>query len=410
MGIQGSSLAQHRHRRQVTQSNLRNDAVKISLPETNSDLFHNWNLTIACSVSCVLQMNLSLIANSFQKNPVIHFKNMWFSNSRIGLGNVHVVFWNVIFLNTLITDQVQTDHELHHVTLQFSSCKFESQFPESNAFVLSLTNTLSVAITITESELVNAQSQINIPQLYYKSRDTWYNSSELVFSSDVFRFCTFQNVVLSGSGVSDESLAEIVSIRLKLDFTNCVLVGGAGGLKLRKPDPGLLESWMKVGIKNCTFQNNIKLGSGGALSIEYFPQDLGFTDPGSFVKIKDCTFGTNEVDRTGPVILQGGAISIYSLTSGTHCQKLSVEVENNIFEDNKATDGGGSIWISNGCLETFVSNSTFQITNQIFDSPKGVFILGYSEISISDSVFTREIKQSSPSLLELQILSQTGEI
>ncbi len=408
--VQTHPLTQHRNRRQVAQDKTDGDPLMIQLPEINSELFQTWTITIACSRLCVLQTDLLLFAKSFQNNPVIQFEKISFSNIKIGLGNVHVVFNEVIFLNTLVTDQVQTEYELGHMMLHFSRSKFENQLSENNAFGLILNNTLTTAVALAECEFLFAKTYIKVSQLSYESMKTSYNSSEIMFDTDNVCLSTFQTVHLSGSSFSDVSLVEISSIRLSLDFKDCIAEDSTGGLKLTNPDPGLLDSWINVGIYNCTFLNNTKLGSGGAIAVEFFPWDSSILGSINFVKIKYSTFRKNKVDRTGPLVSQGGAVSFHSSSTGTHCQKLSVQIESNLFEDNMATDGGGAIWLSSGCLDTLISNSTFRVTDVMYDSPKGVFVLGYSQISINASVFARELKHTSPSLLHLQILTHEGKV
>ncbi len=50
------------------------------------------------------------------------------------------------------------------------------------------------------------------------------------------------------------------------------------------------------------------------------------------------------------------------------------------------------------------------VTDQSYDSPKGVFVWSLSEISVDNTVFTRKLQESSPTLLELEMSSSQARI
>ncbi len=402
-------VSHHRSRRDTTQNNPTDHASVIELPEGDSVLYQNWNIKIVCLQSCVLESDLHIISKSFQRNPVLHIENMSVRNSKISLQNVHVVFHNVHFINSMVTDWAHPENNFANLVLQFWRTKFEFDMATSKFVGLRLNETFSAVVSFTESELTNANVETQVSHLLFISRDAFFTDSQIMITTDIASNSKFHNVHLSGPNAAHVSIVEIVSIRMSLDLTDCIIENG-GGVKLTKPESGLLESWMKVGIQSCVFQRNKRLGYGGGIGIEYVVQPSGTSNTANFVTFRESIFNMNMVDRQDSAISQGGAVSIHSPNEGSSCNKLFVQFESNIFADNKASDGGGAIWISNGCLETTVSNSTFQVTDHMFDSPKGVFILANSDISVKTSLFTRKLKQFSPSLMELQMLSQRSVV
>ena len=162
------------------------------------------------------------------------------------------------------------------------------------------------------------------------------------------------------------------------------------------------------------FHNNTKWGSGGAIEIEAFGAGGSTTaEAANFVSIKACTFRENRSLRSGPISSQGGAISISGPATNYDCHVLSLFIEKSFFLNNLAIDGGGSLFLTDSCLVTTISESSFQVTDHDYDSSKGTFVLSYSEITIDRSAFTRRLQDHSalsPSLLELQMLSDQAEI
>ncbi len=80
------------------------------------------------------------------------------------------------------------------------------------------------------------------------------------------------------------------------------------------------------------------------------------------------------------------------------------------FVNNQATDRGGALFASGECLILTISKSSFEVRDQLFDSPRGVFVFSLSTISIAASVFSRNLTQPSPSLLEMEMLSDGAQI
>ncbi len=391
-------------RRRTRRSISPGDPALIELPEFNTTVFHNWNINIACQNPCVLETDLFVFAGSFQENPVIQIENIAFNNSELAFGNLHVAFRNVKFINSMVTDFMDSGNFFDQVVLEFFSTKFENEVSGSNTFGLSLSRTFTATVTFSGSELINARQQIQVPQLLYESTDTRCTDSEILFDIADLCISTFQNAMLSGPRHKGSSLVEITSTKLTLDFTGCVVEDSTGGLKLTKQDSGQIDTWMKVRIDDCMFRHNKKLGSGGALQINFMAPDAGMPELISFVEISNANFTANEAVRSGWDISMGGAVRIHGQDTTTTCHMLNVFVDGSTFTNNLATDGGGAISVSGPCLRSAISYSDFAVTNKKFDSPKGLFVWTHSEISIEKSVFKRQLQEFSPSLVALEML------
>ncbi len=228
-------------------------------------------------------------------------------------------------------------------------------------------------------------------------------------------FCSvlFQGVLFAGHSNSTDAFVKITSIKMKLEFVGCIVTNSAGGLHLTKLAAGFLESWLVVEIQNCTFQNNTKQGSGAAVEIHSFGTVHNNGNAAHFVHITNSTFQRNKLLRSGSTSSEGGAISIKGPAISPDCHVLSVTIEHCEFLNNQASDGGGALHLTDSCLKTNVSDSSFKITDQYSESVKGIFILSYAEITVETSMFTWEVKDGSlqsPSFLELQMLSEQAKV
>ncbi len=134
------------------------------------------------------------------------------------------------------------------------------------------------------------------------------------------------------------------------------------------------------------------------------------SDSSNFVIMSNSTFKFNEAARTGLIVSQGGALSVSSQATENHCDLLLVLIDSINFKNNKAADSGGTLFTSDKCLKVNIQNSIFEVSEQIYDSPRGVFILSHSDISIKESVFSRFLKSQSSSLVELKMLSEMAHI
>ncbi len=224
-------------------------------------------------------------------------------------------------------------------------------------------------------------------------------------------YCVFHNVLFTGfsAGNTDTAMLKMSGNKLIADFTDCHF-DSTTGLEISMKDSGLLDSFVQAEVQSCIFHNNKKVGSGGAILVNFFaPKPVQSTDL-NFIKIANSTLTHNEALSVGALPSQGGALCISSQGNPQSCSLLSVEVETSDFTNNRAADQGGALFANDKCLKLRIYNSSFSITDQRFDSPKGVFIFSYSDISIGSIVMSRQLKQHSTSLVELQVLSEMAQI
>ncbi len=371
------------------------------------------NITVTCSGPCHLETDLIISADSFHRSLVIKIENVSFSHSKIAVGNMHVKFKNIQFSDSILTDWTEAEDRFGHLIMHLSNTTFFGHILENKLFGLVFQRTFSAAITFTDCILYNATTQLNISFAIFQSRDSSFFSSNVCLYIDMFCSASFKSTSFTGHRHTEILTVEIASIKLTLFMTGAVMKSNSGGFKITKKESRLLDSWLQVDIQRCTFENNRKLGLGGALEIYFFPLEQSSSEISSFVKIQSSTFQENHVERKGSTVSQGGAISIEGLTADKTCIAFYVHIETSNFINNQASDGGGALYFADSCIITTIQNSTFEITDHHFDSPKGIFVLSFSEISVDSSVFVRTFKEtslSSPTLVELQMLSQRAKI
>ncbi len=361
-------------------------------------------ITISCSTPCIVQTEFSLSAESFHRNLVLVFKAISFKNSQIGLGNVLGVFRDVQFLSSLVTD-TKPNEPFAHLELHFIDSAFRNPSVAFNSVNLKLQATFSLTLVLQSSDLTNISVQVQVSHLMLVSMGTFFSESNLTLDCEMFCHATFKNSNFSGitPNSSHSSLVDIISHRLDLEFTECV-VEGWRGLTLTKPEFGLIGSWIQVTIQNCTLHKNKKQGPGGAIAINFFAPKANLQEsPDNFVNIFDSQFVKNSAERFGSQVVQGGGLSVQSHTSGDSCKVLQLVITRCTFTNNKATDGGGAIFVSDSCTKTFIKNTTSVVNTNTFDSTSAVFILSMSDFSIDGSVSRRPLRDGSPSLLELEM-------
>ena len=383
----------------------------INLPRL--DLNVQRSIRITCSKPCSLQNNFTILADAFQPNLLNKMKNITFTNSKISVWNIHTVFENIHFVNSLVTDWQPVKGDFGHLVLYFLKTTTDNQAKENHqSFDLILDKTFSAVAIFTGSDLIDASVQINVPYLMFMANESSFRSSHITIAISFFCLAKFDHVLFASESKTspDVSLLQIASNQLNLTFAHCIVQNSTGGFNITKEDSGLLNSWIQVYFQNCTFYYNTKLGSGAAVEINFFGPEVNRLEGINLVEIKDSLFTENKANRLAVTSSKGGAMSFFGRTTHDHCHMLHIHIESSIFRDNQAADGGGALYISDNCLRTTVLNCSFQIANQMMESPKGVFIWSLSEISIDSSKFTRVIKQLSPSLLELEMLSDNAEV
>ncbi len=363
------------------------------------------NLSIICLESYVLSSNLRIFARTFLRKFVLQLEGILFHNCTLSINNVHVVLSNVHFVDSLLTDDELARGDLGQVELHVSQVTFESQ-RERTASGLILDKLFTVSLFVLRSEFSQIATTISVPNLFLDISEISCVCCNIVLDNAMFSFIRFENMYLSPfcPSLPDVSMVRIVGFKLNAYFMNCVFENTTG-LQISTKETGFFDSFIKITVQNSSFKKCMKFGGGGAISVSYFPHKLGLTRLSNFVKIINSTFSQNEVERIGLTVSQGGALHISSQATAGTCNLLSVEIDGSTFVNNKATDGGGALFISGECLALRVSNSFFEVTQYTFDSSQGVFIIAYSEVSILFSTFSKQFKDQSSSLVDLEMHS-----
>ncbi len=361
---------------------------------------------------CILENDFQMSSAHFHQSLIIEMENITFKNAQIEVSNLHIIFKNVLLINSVVTDLEQQKNTFAHLILQFVETNFQNQATENQSCGIFLANAFTAAIRVDGSDFAGASIQVYVPFMAFSSMDARFFQSHIKFKIDMFCFAQFHNVLLSSSNpsFSDEMLLDIVSLHLRAVFTSCVVQNSTGGIKLTTLEYDYLRSWIEVHVDHCVFQNNSRWGSGAGIEINFFAPLLLKQNKANFIEFKNCVFTANKVMRIGSERSHGGAVNLQGQTFNSNCHVLDVSIANSIFTDNQATDGGGAIYISQNCIIATISNTTFVVTNHRVPSQKGVLIWSFSKISIDRSVFRWEAKQDSPSLLELEMLSETDEV
>ncbi len=323
------------------------------------------------------------------------------------------MFTHVQLVNSVVTDWQPTKGSFGHMALHFHKSEFLNQIVDnSTMYGLFLKKTFSATVTFSGSKLMNASIDISIPHLAFLATDTSFRTSHISLSIARNCFTKFQSVLFTNGipPLSYQILVTISSNQLNLTFLHCVVQNSSGGFGITKTDSGLLDSWIQVNFQNCVFKQNTKLGSGAAVQIVFLTPTADKVGPGNNVEIIDSLFTKNHAQRFGTTSSQGRGISISGQATQADCNLLNIHIHNTTFVDNKAADGGGALYISDSCFTTKISNSTFQVTQTLFDSRKGTFVLSHSEISIGASVFTRNIKELPPSLIDMEMMSDRAQV
>ncbi len=383
----------------------------INLPDFLSDTQES--ISIICSKPCHLETDFTIVMHKFQQNLLLEMKNITFENSKISLWNVHMIFRDVQLVNSVVTDWQPTKGSFGELVLQFINTKMgNSKAERGPRFGLILNKTFSAAVVLMNSDFVNVSTEINVPHLMFEAMYTTMKHSTISLFIALFCFMSFEHVSFSNESIQhqDKVILNVASNQLYLTITHCIVQNSAGGFRITKQDSGLLKSRIHVFVHNCIFLNNRKFGSGAAIEFFFFAPEASKPEGVNTVQIKDSLFAQNKAQWLAVASSEGGAVSVFSMTPHDHCHVLHILIQSSIFTDNQAADGGGALYISDKCLKTTISNCSFQVTDPIFDSPKGIFIWSLSTISVDSSQFIRDVKLLSHPLLELEMLSDQAEI
>ncbi len=169
----------------------------INLPSLDSNIQRS--ISITCSKPCSLQNNFTIVADTFQPNLLIKMKNITFTNSKISVWNMHTVFENIHFVNSVVTDWQPVKGDFGHSVLHFLKTTTDNLIEEKHqSFDLILDKTFSAAAIFTGSDLINASVQISVPHLMFKANESSFRRSHVTMA--IGFFC-WQNLIVFFSPV-----------------------------------------------------------------------------------------------------------------------------------------------------------------------------------------------------------------
>ncbi len=370
-------------------------------------------VNIICLNSCVYNKKLRIYAEMFQRHFLLQLEGFMYDNSRIFLQNIHIVFKNVRFVESLITDWERSEKGFGQIEVHFEQTTFVGHSQKKTYSGIRMNKVFIASIFVQSSKFSFVSTILSIHNSFFDSQNTSYVDSEIHLNNKILSVVKFANIYLTGesSHHRDEPMLKIVGIKMQVDFIHCVFKNTTG-LEISKKDTMLLDSWIEVTVTSCLFHKNRKFESGGAISVQYSAPLVKARRATNFLKITNSTLIQNEAVRIGSVLSQGRALSVKSQANTDTCAIIYVEIENNSFINNIASDGGGALFASAKCIKVTVKDSIFEVTDMVFDSPKGVFISSHSDISIESSVFSRDLdlNHQSPSLIQLDMLSEETSI
>ncbi len=370
------------------------------------------SIIITCLMNCVLANDIKFLFVKFHRNLDIKFENLTFIGAHVEVYNVRLAFVNVTFTDTLITDgSLPVDHR-GEIALYFFMTIFQND-PSIKKFIIDLNDTFVITVSIDRSVMTNSGVKIVGPYIWYESRESSHKNAFVWVSAGVFCYAYLEEVTFTSFAMRETTLLHIQGDKVCADIFHSVLKHNVAGLNLTQDSSGLLESWIEVRIENCSFYNNSRLGSGGVILIQTFGHDARKEDTTrSYIQIEGSNFKVNKGRRVGLAGVCGGAVTIqdhFSLDD-SFCAEINVEVNNNVFTNNQAEDGGGSVCLLGKCIEAKVLSCVFITTSSLYDSSSANFVLSFSAISIANSSFNRKVQYKSSSLVELHKISDAAEI
>ncbi len=108
-------------------------------------------MKIICLNSCVFNTNWTVFAEVFQTTFVIQLENILFQNATIAVGNVHMIFKNIQFVNSVTTDWIQSDGEFDQIQVHFVQATFVSKSLTTSQFGVAMGKVFSASIFVISS-------------------------------------------------------------------------------------------------------------------------------------------------------------------------------------------------------------------------------------------------------------------
>ena len=392
-----------------TESILKHGTVieEIDIPEISR------NITIACKrKTCVFEDNLEIKASIYRKYLTIYIENITFKSTNIILYNVNIQFKNVNFINTNITDKpvFEKVSQIREIVLTFYQVNFVCNTIDCSSG-LSFKICQYIMLHIYDSSLKKYNVITNTFYLLILIQNSLIDLHESAIILHAYTMISgkITNVTIENQSLELHSQAIMISsTKITVEIFACLIQNTYGGIIFNKTQYGAFMSWLQVKIKQSRFVNNTKLGSGGAININFY---LTLMKSFSHVSIESSTFVNNRVSRWASEAAHGGGLFITAAESDPHkILNLHMEIKSCQFVNNKASDGGGAIFAAQNKFHLSILNTSFSVDDEAYVSTKAIFILFHSDISIQNSTFTYQLYDETASLVQLEMYQEATEI
>ena len=373
------------------------------------------NITITCKKeACVFEENFAIKATIYRRYLTITIENITFKSTNVILYNVNIQFRNVKFINTKITDKAAFGKvsRIRDIILTFYQVNFTCNTIDCSLMSgLSLEISQYIILEIYDSYLENFNVIINTFYLLTQIHDSVINLQEnvIILHANSMFSGKIRNVSIENQSLHIYSQAiTISSKKLTVEISTCIIQNTYGGILFNKVQSGTLKSWLQVNVKKTQFINNTKLGSGGAVNINFnFVRVKSF----NYVTIESSVFIGNKVSGWENEAGYGGALFITASQKDLKKElNLNLGIINCQFVNNKANDGGGAIFATQNRLHLNIINTSFSVNDKAYVSVKAIFILCHSDISILNSTFIYQLNDESPSIIQLDMYPEVTEI
>ncbi len=362
---------------------------------------------VTCVSACTLHLMFHFWCRYYHDDFKIVFENVTFGMSTFVTQNVQVTFAHVDFFNSKITDKAPRAGEFGEMYLMFNHTTFKEES------IIRLHNTHYVRVEAIKSVVHNSTWTIHSSHLWLAVSSTRAIVSNVNTKCHVFMSAFIFKTHFSGKGGNKQRTRfglQLEGKSVSLHIVETTIENIVGGVSVRKSNAGLLESWMRVEMSNCIFQSITNYGSAGAVYVLHDSTGPSKSGPDT-IRIRNTSFVENSLYREGFQASTGGAIHVKS-SNVKLGQGMAVSIENSVFVDNIADDGGGAIYLhtSESAEALKIENCTFVFQMDTFEALKGIFVLSFSSVSIEQSNFKSTVTNNLASIVELQMASSASAV
>ncbi len=381
------------------------ETEEIALPTV---LLGKKKLAVSCTKPDSLKVKLTIKSAKYQRFCSIEFRNCEIMNSVVAVQNFQLVFYNVNFWNSRICDLSPELGTFGEIEIRFENVSLVGS--RQDEFGLVLTKTFVLSCFFVQTHFVEFKANLSVSSLLVFFRNSVVSGGQMDFSAGDTVLYTVESCEFSALLNLSVRARKIWSKFTGTRAQNCT------GITVRKEDSGFLDSWIEMDVRNSTFRQNTKFGCGGALELLLHLREKQFR-PRNLVSITNSLFARNEVTRIGEELSQGGALYIQTNLSASVVNfpvkpGVIVLVRDCTFLNNYAESGGGAVYFPEAAVDISIHRCEFLYTSPRPNLGKGIFILGYSRISVKQSLFaaTATASDLSVSLVEVQILTEAVSI